>query len=321
MKKAFFKEASKAQIARKTKVKVASLADIVNLKAGEFTIVDAFTPEGYKDARKFMKHGEEVRVRRFRSSGEAVRYGKTPVQLREDAFDAIRGNEFCGYSFMPFARDRRKRKVSLTACLEGARLFAYSHQVRGAGIKMKAYADARRARIEGAEAVASVPSRTEGHDRHKFKLMAVPIVDIPEKYALAFNLGSDHACGAKRFNIRYRYLDDKESSGVVNFCSHEVAVYLELVQREWEQNKNIVPLQMCMFAIPSQRTVDFYLRLENNVLIKDKAEKGKEALRKPNLAEKEIALWEFVRQYGHDAAFFPKSSRDGSLRKYRWQVE
>jgi len=318
MKKTFFKEATKAQIARKSRVEVDSLADIVNLGAGEYIVVDAFTPKGYETPRKFMKHGQEVYVKRFRSAGEAVRYGKTPVQLREEAFGAVSETEYCGYSFMPFARDRRKRKVSLTACVEGARLFAYSHQVRGAGIRVKAYADARRVKVEGAEVVVSVPSRTDGHDKYEFKFMAVPMVDVPEKYAVAFNLGSDHVCGAKRFNIRYRYLDDKESSGVINFCSHEIAAYLELVQREWDQNKNLVPLQMSQIAIPSQRTVDFYLRLENNVLVRDKDRKGKEVLRKLNMAEIEVALWSFVKKYGHDNTFFCKTGRDGNLRDYKW---
>jgi hypothetical protein len=144
------------------------------------------------------------------------------------------------------------------------------------------------------------------------------MIDVPEKYAVAFNLGSDHTCGAKRFNIRYRYLDDKESSGVVNICSHEVAAYLQLVQNEMDRNKNIIPLQMSQMAIPSQKSVDFYLRFQNNFLVRDKNEEGEEVLRKPNMAEIEVALWDFVRKNGHDNTFYSKTSRDGLLRDYKW---
>lgn len=48
--------------------------------------------------------------------------------------------------------DWRKRKVPLVECLEGARLFAYAHQI-GNSIRVKPYSDARRVETEGAEVV------------------------------------------------------------------------------------------------------------------------------------------------------------------------
>lgn len=317
--KAFFREQTIAKIKRKKPVEIETLSDIASLKPDEFTVISPIEVPGYDSSRKFMKHGPEVKLRRFRSFQEAVECGMTPVQLREEAFNGIRnqGNNFCGYSFMPLGRDRRKRKVSLLDCVNGEGLFTYSHQ-SGERIKVKAYADAQVVRREGAEVVIEVPSRREGEEPNQLKLISVPFVDSPEKYVIALSLGSDHSCPAKRFNIRYRYRDDKESSGVVNLCVHEIAGYLELIQQEWERNKNLVPLQMCQFAIPTQATVDYALRWGNNVLVED--DELKTGFRKPNRQEREIGLWDLVWTLGHDKTFFSDARRDGDLRDYRWKI-
>jgi len=316
MKKEFFQEATKAEIKKKKQVEISKLADVSKIMPDEFAVMPSFIPEDYETSRKFMKHGPEVKIARLYTLDRAIELGQTPLQLRESAFDSMRGHEFCGYSFMPLGRDRRKRKVALTECLEGARIFAYSHQVPATEIKVKAYADARRVKKDGAEVIVNVPSREKDERRMEFKLMSIPFIDSPEKYAIANNFGSDHSCGAKRYNIRYRYVNEKESSGVVNACCHEIAAYLELIQQEWTQNKNIVPLQMCMFAIPSQKTVDFYLKLENNVLVADAESEDK--LRKPSRAEKEISLWALVHALGHDKTFYADKARDGDVRSYKW---
>ncbi len=52
--------------------------------------------------------------------------------------------------------------------------------------------------------------------------------------------------------------------------------------------------------------------------IRDEALKTKDKLRKPNRAEKEIALWNFVKKLGHDKTFYSKGSRDGNLADYKW---
>jgi len=77
---------------------------------------------------------------------------------------------------------------------------------------------------------------------------------------------------------------------------------------------------MCQFAIPSQLGVDYYLKWENNVLVKDRSLKCKDKLRKPNRADKEIGLWMLVRNLKHDKTFFSKEGRDGFLRDYNWKT-
>ncbi len=319
VKKNFFREDAIGKIKRKNKIKINSFYDILNLKQNEYAILNTFIPRAYENSRKFMKHGPEVKPARVYSLEQAIKIKKTPVQLREEAFNKIKGREFCGYSFMPLGKDRRKRKVSLVECLEGARIFAYSHQ-KNAPIKIRPYAEAERVQKEGAEVLVEVPSRTKKKERLQFKLMPVPFADSLEKYAISLNIGSDHSCHAKRFNIRYKYSDDKESSGIVNICAHDIAAYLELIRQEWEKNKNMIPVQMCQFAIPTQETVDYYLKWENNILIYDNKIKAKDKLRKPNRAEKEIGLWNLVKHLSHDKTFFSKKSRDGDVADYKWGI-
>ncbi|MEK6935814.1 MAG: hypothetical protein AABW67_03430 [Nanoarchaeota archaeon] len=318
-KKSFFKENTQTEIRDKSLVKVAKISDIVELTNNEYIIISPLVPSGYESARKFMKHAPEVWPKRQYSIEQAIREGKTPVQLREQAFNNIAGSYFCGYTFLPLGRDRRKRKVSLIECLEGARIYAYSNQVKGAGIIINPYDDAKKVRQEGAEIICKVPSRTEGEKKIKFKLTSVPVIDSPEKYAIATNFGSDHSCQSKRFNIRYRYTDDKEASSIINICAHEIAGYIGVIDYYHENEKNIIPLQMCQFAIPSQETVNFYLNLENNVLVQDDSLKSKDKLRKINRAEKEIALWGLVKKFGHDRTFYSRKSRDGNIAEYKWK--
>ena len=76
---------------------------------------------------------------------------------------------------------------------------------------------------------------------------------------------------------------------------------------------------MCQFAIPTQETVNYYLKLENNLLIYDENLKNKNKLKKPNRAEKEISLWALVKYLGHDKTFYSKKSRDGNVADYKWK--
>jgi len=318
-KKDFFKESTISEIEEKTLVG----KHVDELDSREYVILASslIIPKGYKSARKFMKHGPEVKPRRIYNLEQAVREIRTPVQLREEAFNKIKNSFYCGYTFMPTGKDQRKRKVSLVECLEGARISAYAHQVPGTEIKIKPYDDAKRVRQDGAEIIVDVPSRETKQPRVKFKLTSVPIIDSPEKYLISLGIGSNHSCRSKRFNIRYRFSDDKEGSGIVNICAHEIAGYFAIIDYYINNKKNLVPLQMSQFAIPSQETVDFYLKLGNNVLVKDQILKTKDKLRKPNRAEKEIALWSFVKKLGYDRTFYSKGSRDGNLVDYNWGIK
>lgn len=317
MKKEFFRQLKVSEIKCKEKSEIGDLAEVAELNWNQYTIIPYFIPEIYKNSRKFMKHASEVKLKRVYSIEELTKYRKikTPVQMRAEAFDKIKGHFFSGYSFMPVAgKDKRKRKVSLVECLEGARIFAYSHQKK-IPIKIKIYDKAERVKSEGADAVVEVPSRTEKEKRIQFKMVCIPLMDYPYKYAVSFSINSDHSCPSKRFGeIRYRYFHEKESSRIINLCAHEIAAYFKLIEKELNEKKNIVPLQMSQFAIPTQKTVDCYLKWENNTLIYDKNLKTKSKIRKPNSAEKEIGLWALVEKFGHDATFYSQEK----ISNYNW---
>jgi hypothetical protein len=265
--------------------------------------------------RKFMKHGNEVKIKRYRTIDDLLVGRDEPVKVREESFEKMRGNFYCGYSFMPVVgKDRRKRKVPLVECMEGAKIFTYSEN--GPKIKIHAYDDSFRVDKEGAEIIASVPSRMEKDPRHEFKFSSVPVKDNKNKWRIAYELATDHNCGSKRFNIRYRYMDDKESSKVFNFCSHEIAAYLKITDHYLKNEKNHVPLQMSQFAIPTQETADFYTNMDNSCLKEYIDDKGKTKLRNLNRAEKEILLWNYVKQEGHDKTFFATDK----LKDYDWGV-
>ena len=320
MKKAFFKNKTPAQIRKNRLVDIAKITDVRNLRAGEYSVFEPYIPKGFENERKFMKHGKTVRPKRYHSLDQSLRDGRTPVQLREEAFDKIKSHEFCGYTFKPIGRDRRTRKVSLGTCVEGEMLYGYANQTNGTEIKVQPYADSRRVRRDGAEIIVSVPSRTEKARKHKFKLISIPVIDSPEKHIISLNFGSTHDCGIKRFNIRYTYTDDKESSGIVNICPHEIATYLQVIDFFWNERKQITPLEMSQFVMPSQRMVDYYLKLKNNTLINDKAIKNKTKLRPLNRAELEIALWSAVEEFGYDKTCFARLDRDGLVANYDWSI-
>lgn len=321
--KAFFQERKTGEIRKFDNIKQVSanlIANICGLGENQALVIDL--PQGlvpqaryHRNSRTFMKHGLEVYIKRFDSAQEAIKAGKTPVQLREEAFDSIKGGNkaYCAYSFKPVSGlDFRTRKVSLVDCLEGAQIYAYSHQ-QNVPIDVKAYDGAKRVAREGADIVVAVPSREAKGDRYTFKFSSVPVLDNPDKFAIANSVSTDHACNDKRFNIRYKHFQDKASSRVFNFCAHEIAGYLEIMDHYVREGKSIIPLQMNPFALPTQLTVDFYKKLANNCLIK-MGEDSKP--RKLNDAEREVLLWGLVSRLGHDKTFYATEK----LRDYGWKV-
>jgi len=259
-------------------------------------------------SRKFLKHGAEVKPRRQYTLEDMLRDKKIPLKQREEAFNRIRGQYYCGYSFQPLRADKRKRKIPLVECLEGARLYYYANNT-SASIDTKGYGSlekAKRAEIEGSDFIVDVPSRTPKQPRYHFKLMSVPTIDSSYKYLVANDVGSDHNCESSRYKIRFNYRGDKEDSRLVNLCAHEFAAYLQIADNAWNKDKNIVPLQMNWFALPSQNTVDYYNTVNNRVFIEYKDEKGKIKYAPLNQGEKEIALWSLVNKEGYDKTFFAK---------------
>jgi len=321
-KKQFFQEPTKARILKVSTINADNnLVDrIENLDENQALIIETrLISNNFPNSRKFLKHGPEVKPKRQYTLSQIAKERFVPVQLREQAFNGIGNKAYCGYSFIPFVgRDKRKRKVSLVECLEGARIFAYAHNI-GTEIEFdpKPYDQSKRVESEGANIPVKVPSRRKKLSKYNFNLISVPVIDSPNKFVVSLGIASTgHDCKGKQYDFRYRYKDDKEGSDVFNFCGHEIAAYLKIIDHYWRKEKNIVPLEMSPFALPTMKTVDYYKRLCDSVLIRDETSKAKDQLRKLNKAEKEILLWGLVYKYNHDDTFFATEK----IENYDWSL-
>lgn len=319
-KKSFFEEPTVAEILKYTSVREASnnlVQIILSLGKEEALIIKrGLIPEKYSSPRKFMKHAETVKLKRYTHLKEAINAKTMPMQLRREAFDRIGTAYHSAYSFKPFMGvDQKTRKISLVECLEGAKLYNYITRL-GEGaieelINIKPYDDAKKVAYEGAEIVVQIPSRTEKESQHQFKFSSVPVVDSKYKWAIANSILTDHNCGSKRFNIRYRYFEEKESSRIFNFCAHEIAAYFAISDYYYNRKRNKIPHQMSQMAIPNQFTADYYGKLEKNCLIRASEE---DKPRKLVMAEKEILLWALVERFKHEGTFLAKTK----VRDYKW---
>ncbi|RME77632.1 hypothetical protein D6774_03785 [Candidatus Woesearchaeota archaeon] len=257
-------------------------------------------PPQFSCANKFKKHARTVRLRRYRSDQEARQDQKTPVLLREEAFNAIKDPFFCGYSYKARGLDQRTVIVSLDQCVAGALLYIYDARLGNQDITF--YAQSKRVEREGCDVVVSIPSRRKKHPRYTISFHQVPFSDTEQKYALWQKMRWDHTNEHQRYReLRKKFSWQKECSTYIPATAQPIAAYLKIINAAVNEQKNIVPLQMNPFAIPTQRTVDVYLKMYNNLLIRDEG-----GLRKPNQAESEIILWELVRQQGHDKTFYAK---------------
>ena len=166
--KSYFKRPTEAQIRNYSSVRGINdnlIENIFLLNIDEAIIIKTtLLPERYPDSRKFMKHGPEVNLPRFKSAAECLEKRVSPVQLRSRTFNRIRPTPKCSYSFKPFTgTDTRKRKVSLDECLQGTELYGYSSQ--GPNIEVTPYDNAKRVISDGAEIIVTVPSRTKKQSR------------------------------------------------------------------------------------------------------------------------------------------------------------
>ncbi len=331
VKKAFFCEPTKAQITRFTQQQAErDLVDrILSLPEDQYLLVTRpLVPHDYESSWHFLRHGARVGL----GLGESLevtartvakeRRLPVPVDFRIAAFNGLQQAKglYSGYEYTPNTirpynhRDTRVRRVSLVECLEGARLYAYTHQVVMASIDVEHYTEAKAVEKDGAVFHVHVPSRGKGAPRYRFNITSVPIIDNAQKWGIAWGAASEgHDC-LRGMYMGLRYAS-KEDSQVFNWCAHEIAAYIAMMG-EMSKKGNRVPLQMSQIALPTQLTVDFYKRLCDSVLIHDEELQSKNKLRVLNKAEQEILLWGLVHKRGHHPTFFA----DGNVSKYDWNL-
>lgn len=322
-KKQFFQEPTKAQIKKLGLIGIDS--DLVErvLNSNPGVIIERrLIPDKYENAKKFQKHGPDIKIPRI----HVLEDGSIPVpiRLREQVFDSTPNKAIAKYSTKPFGgTDLRTRNVFLDQCVEATRITAFSHHAFPKQsedvclIQLHPYDTSRKVAEEGATVPVKVPSRRKNVPAYEFNLISVPVINNENKFAIINSLASQgYGAKVKQYSFGFNYLEDKESSNHFNWYAHEIAAYWKIAELYWTRNKNIIPLEMNPFAMPTQFTVDFYKNLISRVLIRDESSSAKDNLRKLNKAEINIMLWGLVHKYGHDKTFFATEK----LRDYNWAL-
>ncbi len=325
--KTYFQEPTKAQISRCERVEAGTglVERILTLEEEEHLLIKRpLLPENYNNSWHFLRHADRVHLRFRDIIPRTVRKGSVavPIDLRIKEFDALKDKAgiFSGYDYSPLDlrpynhRDTRVRRVSLVECLEGARIYTYTHQVPMPPIEVEQYTDAMAIEKDGAFFHVHVPSRVKGQGRYRFNLTSVPVRDNLNKWGIAWATASEgHDCLRGMYmGIRYA---QKEDSQVFNWCAHEIAAYIAMMAQISSQGIR-TPLQMSQIALPTQLTVNFYKRLCDSVLINDSKTEEKTNIRVLNKAEQEYLLWGLVHKKGHHQTFFAEER----LKSYDWKL-
>ena len=330
MQKEFFKTPTLAGIVRNSEPVYTSRPylfpeRVMGLQDGQYLVVKArLIPPRYRNARKFLKHGEFVKVATPESIDSAVEGHLSPWKMRGTAFDSARGIYHPGYAVEPFKdykNDRRVRTIRLVELCEGLRILCYGHQEGAEVVIKKKYDDSERASKDGAVVYASVPSRREKEPRYDFRMRSVVLdMNDPSSFAAANNFATDISFPAKSWDFRFNYYDSKEDSDTLGMYAPEIAAYYKLVHNELHTKKpNIAPLEMSIFGFPTKLTTDFYKRLISCVVMYDLSSSNPEKIRKLNKAEQEIMLWALVNEMGYNSTFFRKKE-DGPLMDVNWKL-
>jgi hypothetical protein len=249
----------------------------------------------------------------------AINAAEAPYQERNRKFSGLRKDAvLSGYGWWGI-RARQHRKVHLTDCVEGAKIFAYSMQNQhddSRRITAREYNSSNPNNVlrhMGGDYLFEVPSTSEDGKKHDVLLSSVPVARGREKFARVYDLDAEQSSKSVTKRVSKRY-----AAREVSFGKQAVAAYIELARQESMRGNNI-PMQMCPFALPTQKTVDFYNRMQNRVMVKDTYvdEDGKESTKKRplNKAEKEVLLWKFVAKHGPKETLFAAEK----LQDYNWQ--
>lgn len=263
--------------------------------------------------QRFLKRGKCLDFNNNKTTlEEVINNGKSPLDIRKKLFDNLKIDEYevAAYGYWGI-RKNQHRRIHLVDCIKGAKLFAYSERSKDEKEKIvvRKYELLDKNDIGmGADVIMEVPSEQINKEVYDITLRSVPILNDKDKYAIIFDFDADHVCKFRASRVSGGY---KARESLQDF--HIIAAYLEFAHHEFRENKNVIPLEQCPFAIPTQKTVDFYNKLNKNVAIQYN-DRGKKVRRALNRAHKEILLWRFVEKYHHDTTFYATEK----LQNYNW---
>lgn len=306
MKKTFFRTRSLAE-KKKLNPEIARndlVNKILNLEDNKAIIIPNLIPPEYSSSNLFLKHGPDVKLTRFYSQEALERCKKLPYQFIEKAFNDIYDFKRSYYSFKPIGVDSVTRGVLPVDLVDAVYLYYYSvHNARGIEIMLDEKNQPERVDEEGASMVVRVSSRTEKKSKHEFSWMYFPLINNKHKHGIALSSSTyGHNCGDSLYNkgLRYKRRGSNESSRLKLYCAHEIAAYWGICEHYIKQ-KNKIPLEMSYFAIPTELTIRFDKKVQNNVIIMDRNGGLKEEVDKGN---RNILIWDLISLFKYKETFF-----------------
>ena len=286
-------------------------------------------------SRSCLKYGDKMKLHYPVTKGEANCSSLTPLQIRAQEMRKLEGMReeeinFIGIYSKPEFGDKTARVLPFVYSPMGMMLFSYAEKMTaGVDVNTK-YKDVRRAKTDGVEVLAAVPSRTKKHPRYKFKLLHVPIVDSPENLsaiqllrpATILDAGGEPIQGRTEHGLHMiRYGTERgDEKKQIFYSPQDVAAYMGVIKEQWGE-KNLTPMKMNPFPLFSKKGVELDRKIRNNVLMLDPKLKSKNKLRKLHLAERSILLARAIGRFGHDEIAQWDSSRDGKISDYDWSAK
>ena len=261
-------------------------------------------------AKKLMKKGRTVKFEMEDLETITDLSELDPRTVKENAFDKVPSAYRFGYSFQG-TKSHNPMRISLVDCIEAAWIFSYTHQDHPfvPSITVEPYTGNGKytsPEREGGQFIVHVPSRgkltRKGQviypPQHKIELESIAIADNEHKIRIAWGLTekTGHSCESKMY--RGLTFPPQPLS-----CAHEIAAILGVIEHQ-AQSGNSIPHHTTPIAIPTELTVDYYMKLIDNCLVE---EDGK--LRRPYMAEKEVLLWGLVHHLDHDETFNPQGEK------------
>lgn len=323
---------------------------------------------GAEASRKCYKHGKLIALPQPHTLRECYDSSLTPLDLRTRALEELQKMKqqeifIIGYSWRPVSgRNETKRVVRFRDLAEGAKIFTYAENFsvyktkdketgktkEKKGIEILAYPDAKRVKTEGACVVCRVPSRTEKRERYPFGLMSVPFVPNDPSERINYNLAialrlepflltneetGELLAGLTIHDIfdrvQYEFENAREQSQDLKFSPQQIAAYMGVISRQFEDSWNPTALHFNPFALLSKHQAEFYTKSDNNVLIYDptltRTKKDgtvvQGGLRTLHLAEKSIFLARAIGHFGPSDFAYWDPTRDKKFKDYNWGIK
>ncbi|MBI4738248.1 hypothetical protein HY772_01575 [Candidatus Woesearchaeota archaeon] len=272
------------------------IAEISHLSADEALIVPPFIHERFDSRQRYLKRVKSITLPRVNVSGIRKNHLK-PYGLLEDAVSNFKLGFGAGYTYRS-VKDGVHSRIYFDDCIAGDILYTYLAEARLTYFEAKPYSTVQEAQVKGGKFKVSVPSRTKKIRRYKFTMEFVPIKGCINNDILWTHVYSDHLCPIKENDFSYRY------NRVHQWDPHEIAAYFSIAAEAARQGDTSAADHTALTR-PTQKTVDFYGRMVNQVAVDVRDVRGQSHKRPLNKAEREALLVAYVKKTGLPETFVP----------------